>query len=262
MSEQATCFYTLVDLVPHPSQPPERTRDTTDLQEDMAKHGQLVPIKVASDGKTVLSGWRRCTAAKALGWSQIEGFPSTTDASSPEAIDHLVAYNNQAPLTAMQLVAILQDYESHGVDFRKACRRCGIKSAKARTLAALVHAPPEVQEAVNQFDRGDQSGMSLSAFAQMQHLPGAKQLEILRQGKTSKRDVYRATKREKRVSLEQRLVDDAGSTDAMLTMAHSLGAQAMCLATWLDKATPDDADLVQIAYSSALPALRKLIEGG
>lgn len=255
--------FKLSTLRPHPLQPASRTLDTTGLQASMAKNGQIDPIIVANDEMTVLSGWRRCTAARALGWKSIKGIPSDVDAGSPEAMDVLVASNVQEPLTSMQLVAVLQGYEEHGVDFRTACRRCKIKSAKARTLAALAQAPPEVQQAVDLYDRGDtDKGMSLSAFAQIQRLPGDRQLEILHRGKTSKRAAYRAAKRDKRQRQGQRLVNDARSTDTMLTMAHSMAAQAMTLAAWMNGAEQDDVDLVQIAYASALPALRKLVEEG
>lgn len=254
-------LYDLADLVPHPSQPAARTLDTTDLQSSMAKQGQTTPIEVAADGKTVLGGWRRCTAAKALGWTQIKGVPSGKDPGSPAAIDHLVAGNEQSPLTAMELVAVLRGYEQHGIDFRKACRRVGLKSEKARTLSRLAQAPEEVQKAVERYDRGRKDeGLSFSAFAQMQDLSGEAQLEILNSGKQTKAAVRTEAQKRIKGKAEQRLVDDPTSVQAMIAVAHELADRAIALAAWLETAEPDAAGDVRIAYSKGAPEMRCLVE--
>lgn len=253
--------FKLTDLHPHPAQPPERIQDTTELQGSMAKNGQLIPIIVASDGKTVLSGCRRCTAGRGLKWTHIDGWQSDIDAGSPEAMDLVIAGNEQEPLTALQLIAILEDYEQHGITFRNACRRCGIKSGKARTLAALAVAPAEVREAVWQFDRGHKDrGMSLTAFAQMQHLPADKQVELVKGKKRTTVVVREARKAIAQEGKETRLMGDAGA-ESMIDMAHSLAAHAITLADWLAQAAAADANDVCIAYNPALPALKKLLKG-
>ncbi len=105
----------VASLVLHPGQPFARARNTTDLQASMRLHGLLVPILVATDMKTVLSGTRRLTAAKALGWKEIEAQVLDVNRDDPAALDVLAAADEQEEMETLDLLHVLQSYERHGI---------------------------------------------------------------------------------------------------------------------------------------------------
>ena len=48
------------------------TGDLTTLMQSMKKHGLLQPIIISDSDYTLLAGYRRLTAAKQLGWTEID----------------------------------------------------------------------------------------------------------------------------------------------------------------------------------------------
>ena len=207
----------LYALKSHPAQPPGRTRNTTDLQRSIRAVGMQVPILLASDAETVLSGSRRVTALLALGIAETEHIIiSSVAADTPEAIDLLLASNEQQEMTHCERLHVLQHYEQHGLTLRKAAKRVGISPTQASFLAKLVKAPQEIREAIEEFDR-HRRGLSFSAWKEMANEPPDVQLQQLHSGRTRSSQVK--TDRQKRVKAET-LLDDPSRIPALIAVAR------------------------------------------
>jgi hypothetical protein len=147
----------------------------------MRQLGQLAPILVAKDRETVLSGWRRVTALRALKKTTIDAkVYLDIAADSPEAVDILLASNEQREMTYAEKIHALQAYEKAGLSLRAGATRVGISPTEASFLAKLAKAPEEVRAAIDAYDRsGGKRGMSFGAFKQIANLPTEKQKDVV-----------------------------------------------------------------------------------
>ncbi len=207
----------------HPGQPLSRTRNTTDLQASMRLHGLLVPILVATDMKTVLSGARRLTAAKALGWKEIDAQVLDVNCDDPAALDVLAAANEQEEMETLDLLHVLQSYERHGIKLDAAAERVGIGIAKRRTLMKLASAPEQVREAIQVFERSSgRDGMSVFAFREMENMSSSVMLEILNGDSKTVAAVKRERKKQAEVNRSDRMLEDQEALEAALDIAARL----------------------------------------
>ncbi len=212
----------LYTLKSHPAQPPGRTRNTKGLQASIRAVGMQVPILLAADAETVLSGSRRVTALLALGFTETEKvIISDVDADTPEAIDLLLASNEQQEMTHCERLHVLQSYELHGLSLRKAAARVGISPTQASFLARLAKAPQEIRDAIEEFDR-HRRGLSFSAWKEMANEPPDVQLQQLHSGRTKGSQVK--GDRQGRVEEKATLLDDPSEIFAEIASAReSLG---------------------------------------
>lgn len=253
------------DLKHHPAQPTTRAADTTDLQAAIKSVGRIVePLLLANDDQTVLNGWRRRTAAIALG---MKGVPIKTLADvapdSPGALDIIMSCGSQRELTTLETVAILKEYEAHGIDFRAACRRVKIKAGRAALLAMLAIGPEEVRLAVGRHDGGRENGLSLSAYRHMARLPADDQLAILQDGKLKASQVkqWKRNRAKETQSALKPQGDDSGveATEALLAaqvLRKNLAIVHTFLTTNPNGATAD----VREALRPALLQMKEVME--
>lgn len=222
-------------LLPHAAQPAGRSRDTKRLQASLKLHGQLMPITLANDGETILSGNRRVVAARALGWKTIEATVSEIAPHSPEALDIILASNVQDEMDTLEQLHVLQAYEViHGIPVTRAAERVGISPSRVRYLIKLSKACEEARTAVQAFERSDgKRGMSFSAFKQMADLSPEKQREILSGDGQATASKVKAARKRIAKEAQPTLDEDDEKLEGALDAAATLTQVATHIAAYL-----------------------------
>lgn len=221
--------------------------DTTDLQASLAEHGQVEPIIVTAEvnGKhIVLSGHRRVTAARALGWSEIEAVESLVPGNlSPTGIrSAMLAAHARADHDPLRVAETIKAMLADGWDKVRVARVMGAAPQKVDILLALALAPASVQNEVR-------SGrMSLTAYGAIYAQSAEVQKSVVERitDKASDAPARRgpgrppasvltvgALKREVKVmAAEQspRLLDDEAQVSKIIDIVAKLSAVSECYA--------------------------------
>lgn len=148
--------------------------DTTSLQNSMALVGQEMPVKafagpafnVPEGSYGVVNGHRRITAARALGWQEIDADLIDAPATEADLLALMIASDVTEPFKPSELgraMAELAQQHQWGIEKVAAVR--GLKAATAQLYIDLAFAPESVQRRV------DSGEMSLSAWRILRDKP-------------------------------------------------------------------------------------------
>jgi ParB-like chromosome segregation protein Spo0J len=232
------------NIEPYPHQPASRTRDTTALQSSIVSLGLLkLPVVVSmDDGKyRCLSGWRRLTALRAMGETEVSVDVRSDLMDDPTRQVMVFAQSNiQEPwsvLDSADFIKALVDDE--GWTLQDAARIRGVSVTEAQHQHRLANAPDEVKELIG---RGD-GKLAYGTFrSELSHLPPERMLERLEEAGAVTKAALR--KARKTAALPERLVE---STDAILEVISKMRVLAGQVAVWSRTASPEAMEEVMLA---------------
>ena len=156
--------------------------DTTDLQRSMSEVGQIEPIVVCALGDGtwgLLSGDRRWTAARSLGWVNIKAVVS--DTPPEQALQAMVAANIRVDPTPVHMAQVVHELmiDAHWTENRVAAL-LGKDIPHVRLLIELHTADEEMRQSVDAFYASDgKRGFPLSAFRSMKNAPKEVRTQIV-----------------------------------------------------------------------------------
>ena len=114
------------------------TGDVSSLAASMKTHGQITPVIIDKD-KGLVAGFRRLSAAKLLGWDEIETV--TTSGLNPGVIN-LIENMNREDLTLWEEIQALRDVFGNETDAEIA-RQLSKSNSWVRPRTAIWGMPPE-----------------------------------------------------------------------------------------------------------------------
>ena len=234
--------------------PISRTRNTKNLQASMKKAGLIHPIMVREEGNgeyTILSGERRVTAARALGWKEIE---AQTFKTAMQPLFVMAAANIEEPLSPLEqarharLMRVYEQTSDHII-----ATAFGISVSKVNDLFALLSASPEVQKLV------DTGKMSWSAFRKIARESLERQEDIVEKAQEKAKGDHvtvAAVKKAKQV------IHDEENGEPMCGDTLSVSEKLNKAATILDEvATMNLSSDERAVVSFRLPALQAAMLG-
>ena len=124
----------------------------TDLKQSLRDDGQIEPVHLlgASPPFRIVDGFRRCTAAKSLGWSAVQAFvhEKLDDHHAFKlAFLHNVVRKNLRPIDRANAIRLAQ---KRGMKLLDAAAELGLSEKQARRYVALLDLPRDVQDAIDE----------------------------------------------------------------------------------------------------------------
>ena len=167
----------------HPN-PSRRTSNTTGLQGSIKEVGLVTPVRlmrISDDEYQILSGARRVTACKALGWTHIQAEVVEYD-EEIDPLSILAAANVQMEFTHLEKARLSLRLAEQGKNQNQTARTLGETVSTIELYAKLLDADEGVQKLV------DSGKMSLSTFRTISCRPEKEQREIVAKVKVRNED--------------------------------------------------------------------------
>lgn len=125
-----------------------------DLKQSLQDDGQLEPVHLvgASPPFRIVDGFRRCTAAKALGWEDVQAFVHEALAEEHAfklAFLHNVVRKNLRPIDRANAIRLAQ---KRGMKLHEAAAELNLSEKQARRYLSLLRLPRDVQDAIDTQD--------------------------------------------------------------------------------------------------------------
>lgn len=125
---------------------------TGDLRRSLHEEGQQIPIvvrRLPNKKYQIISGFRRCTAAKALGWSTIAAIVRK-DLTDEQAFRASVLENTaRRTYSDIDRAFIIRAYRERGYASREIGRVLGLNIRQVRNLHGLLQLPEAMQQAID-----------------------------------------------------------------------------------------------------------------
>jgi ParB/RepB/Spo0J family partition protein len=199
--------------------------DTTDLQESMSIAGQQDSIRVyeQDDHYIVIDGHRRVTAARALGWDEIEAEVQTQD--DENLLAKMLASNVRRDFKPTALGhAIKRLTLDQRWPLERTAKLCGLKVDVAMLYVDLTQAPEAVQRRV------DSGEMSLTAFKALRDKPVETQEKAAALPKPTVQAVKQAIKADSSAGILSDMLDQMAVENSLV--ADLNGFRIRLMAQW------------------------------